>query len=113
MPNWQRGRWRVGLGDALIKVIQALAAKNALLWMFLYFALSSMGAFASDEVAHSSAEPKYYDSVRRFTTEDGLPQNSVNAIVQSQDGLTLRVALQATSVRKLATMQEKRVAVSG
>lgn len=54
--------------------------------MFLYFALSSMGAFASDEVAHSSAEPKYYDSVRRFTTEDGLPQNSVNAIVQSQDG---------------------------
>ncbi|MBN6151070.1 diguanylate cyclase [Xanthomonas sp. AmX2] len=31
-------------------------------------------------------QPAYRDVVRRYSTDDGLPQNSVNAIVQDRDG---------------------------
>ncbi|UKE55956.1 ligand-binding sensor domain-containing protein [Xanthomonas graminis] len=41
---------------------------------------------ASAALAAQTLRPAYPDVVRRFSTHDGLPQNSVNAMVQDREG---------------------------
>lgn len=54
--------------------------------MPIRFLLSLLLLSASAALAAQTLRPAYPEVVRRFSTHDGLPQNSVNAIVQDRDG---------------------------
>ncbi len=54
--------------------------------MPIRFLLSLLLWSVSAALAAQTLRPAYPDVVRRFSTHDGLPQNSVNAIVQDRDG---------------------------
>jgi hypothetical protein len=47
--------------------------------------LSLLLLSASAALAAQTLRPAYPDVVRRFSTHDGLPQNSVNAMVQDRE----------------------------
>lgn len=54
--------------------------------MQIRFLLSLLLLSASAALAAQTLRPAYPDVVRRFSTHDGLPQNSVNAMVQDREG---------------------------
>lgn len=54
--------------------------------MLIRFLLSLLLWSASAALAAQTLQPAYPEVLRRFSTHDGLPQNSVNAIVQDRDG---------------------------
>jgi diguanylate cyclase (GGDEF)-like protein len=54
--------------------------------MPIRFLLSLLLLSASAVLSAQALQPAYPEVVRRFSTDDGLPQNSVNAIVQDRDG---------------------------
>jgi diguanylate cyclase (GGDEF)-like protein len=54
--------------------------------MPIRFLLSLLLLTASAALAAQTLHPAYPEVVRRFSTHDGLPQNSVNAMVQDRDG---------------------------
>ncbi len=55
--------------------------------LFLILAVSAFaGQAASETAAIGKAEPVYIDSYRNFSIDEGLPQASVNALLQGRDG---------------------------
>ena len=56
------------------------------LWLLTLAALIAAWQIDAASIAEPAIAPRYSDNIRHYGSEDGLPQNSVNAIVQSQDG---------------------------
>jgi len=55
-------------------------------WLLTLLSLVGISKLHASTLPDGPIAPHYADNVRHYDTSDGLPQNSVNAIMQSHDG---------------------------